>query len=704
MSGSSTARAPSPAYLEDVNEDSQIPIPGSKQTANTAAKRSREAKKSKRDEASDSGYSSRTVATTGSSSLGSKDGSTSKNILKRISRKMPGSSKKLQTKEESSPPKAEAKKPISRVPKKENLREDAAPQDRKEETSKTKFAGAIAKPKKSNAVHQHLPEKGASKSPTKPAAATQQATKPIPIPNTAPAARVRTSSNEARSAQRPPSYHGSVPIQTPYVYATPQVPLHRPPLAQLSIPGGWYAPPYPSPATTMIPTPLPTSPTRYVEYPFAPTVPHYYSPAQYSPEGYYRQPPPASRRSSMYAGMPGFERPTVPPTHHAFQRANLDYTLRRQSAASIDHHTIRPYPMDGGAIFTEDTEEDYYRQPTARRPRMPHSATTSATIPKRPDQSSMGNTPRSPRKQSFEEPRSGSHPPTSNRTPSMKNTGLPVEAPMPPAATRRRLPRPVSYHGGSDAVKRAEEYQEIRKGQVKQVPLTTDTMKRVSTGGSLKRVFKTKSKGGSETASRASSSREGSKAEKSRNLFRVTMSDGTSIDVKGDSNDSYTIKTRHGQYRDGSMELNIGGAERTKYRDGRPKEREGDSLRDRRLSPSRRRGIKTIKERGESVGGSYRRSSSRPVTSRTSRGDSYEEHDETLRKLRAEAAVRKQDLPIEDEEEGDKTNGTEKGPLDSLRRLRTDSRSRKSSQSAVGRRSMAQGRMASDMAVEGGFF
>ena len=105
MSGSPRPARPRAAYFEECEEESQTAIPGTKHSANVTAKRKPEARKPRRDEASDSGYSSRTVTTGDSSSQGSKKQTPTKGgLLGRMTRKMTGSSGKQSPSKTAAPP------------------------------------------------------------------------------------------------------------------------------------------------------------------------------------------------------------------------------------------------------------------------------------------------------------------------------------------------------------------------------------------------------------------------------------------------------------------------------------------------------------------------------------------------------------------------------------------------------------------------
>ncbi len=91
-----SSAGPRAAYVEECNEDSQDAIPGTRQSANVARKRSQPEvrRRARRDEASDSGYSSHTVATGDSSSQGSKRTTPRSSTFARLTRKVTGAGRK----------------------------------------------------------------------------------------------------------------------------------------------------------------------------------------------------------------------------------------------------------------------------------------------------------------------------------------------------------------------------------------------------------------------------------------------------------------------------------------------------------------------------------------------------------------------------------------------------------------------------------
>ena len=258
----------------------------------------------------------------------------------------------------------------------------------------------------------------------------------------------------------------------------------------------------------------------------------------------------------------------------------------------------------------------------------------------------------------------------------MKGTARTVEAPTPPTTAHRRTsrPRPMSYHGGIDPIKQAEEYQETQTGPARGIPLTADAIKKANRK-------KSKSKGGSETASRQSTSREGSEAKKRESL-------GVSIQTKDGMRVEYNdgqIKFWQNHNRDGPVDTIVGGgggSRGSSYRDSRSGMREGGSERDRRYRVthvSRR-----IKEYGEPRAESRQRSSTRSIVPPRVREGSQEEHEKGIRNLRAEVAhSTRQENPIEDDEESETAREFERLTMERVRRQRTESRTRRSSKVIV---------------------
>ena len=706
MSESPTATGPSPAYLEEVNEDSQTTISGSRRTANTAAKRSKDVKQPRRDAASDSGYSSHT-ATAGSTSQESKNGS-AKNPLTRSFRRMMGSKGKSQSKEEASPPKATLKKPAPREQKIEKSRISNPIVEGREEAAKISLSGSAPEPKKTTKVHQPPARAEKAHSPTEPQPTVQGSTRAVPI-SQPPLLRVRTLPAGPYQNVRPLSFHagGAPPLRSMHPTQVYQYHNVQP---TMSLPTAFHPPPFHNPSPTYVSTP-----NRQITYNFPPTAPHYPGTTSQWPQvGYY----PATSPSSYLPPSSIVNYPSVPPAYHRPRQHHTDSFSRRLSASSIDQHSFLHDSPEDEAVYLDDNSEAYYRRvmpppprPHARRPPMPPTASTSATA-QRSHRNSVDSGSHSPNKRSLEESPPTVRPSASLRTSSSRNIANIVTVPEPPNALHQRPARPQSYHAGNDhkqyhsatdALRKAEHYQDTQKAHTR---LTADAIKVIN--GQLVRV-KSKSKGGSETASRASSSREGSDAKKRASIdrrnsamadeafkVRLETAQGMKIDVKGDSAKGRTIRFRESQHGDGFMEVSVGGArDGVKYRNSRPKESLRSSISERRYSVSARRGD-TKKHNDEEGSGvrSTRRSSSRPVTRRESQGDSRKEHEERIKALREEAARHSQETPLVDDEE--KASAKEVGAKeidkaapDRLRKLRTGSHSRRSSRSTVNRRNPA---------------
>ena len=81
---------------------------------------------------------------------------------------------------------------------------------------------------------------------------------------------------------------------------------------------------------------------------------------------------------------------------------------------------------------------------------------------------------RSPLDLSLKESPADAIPLTPKRIASIKNTNQRTEALMPPDASRRRLARPMSYHGSSGVEEQAEKYQDMMNIQASSQSKMTD--------------------------------------------------------------------------------------------------------------------------------------------------------------------------------------------------------------------------------------
>ena len=264
-----------------------------------------------------------------------------------------------------------------------------------------------------------------------------------------------------------------------------------------------------------------------------------------------------------------------------------------------------------------------------------------------------------------------------------------------------------SHHEPTDPVKEAEDHMAKQKSQDQQLPLTTDAVRQVENRTQLLKPRKPKSKGGSEAGSRASSSRDGSEAKRRAHSdyhanvaaqtrkgikLHIQTNEPVQIDMGSDS-----IQVRHGYGGHEPAEMSVGGSHRSRYREPRYYEgRSRDSRRDEKQYRtysvnSRHDEIRRLKEHGESGATSRRRSSSRSVTSRKEPEERSEELIQKLKHLNDQTRPQRYETAVEEEEEARKAQHIDLAPTERVRKLRTDSQSRRSSRSTTTRRAMAGG-------------
>ena len=607
MAGSPIVRS-QPAYFEDYNEDADTTVPGTRQTANVAAKRSKpEIPKLKiagqgRDEASDSGYSSQTPATVGSGSSISHSFNTSASQLKEhnlrpAEKAMSPGPEKVKAK---SPKKTSFFPTMSRSKKCENLRGIC---DCKQHAAKMRLSGqpVEAKPAKPVLSHQHAssqkPQPPQPRPPLQSATKTPATARLQEIPILQPAqARPRLQTSQSQRAPRPASFHAATTYAQPIYIQRPTQPIYSniPPYQSTSYPAAF------------LPTPGPNVPQQSVLYP---------SPQNYNPppqphiaqwtEPYVSRP----RRASLYSTSPVIEYP--PPPQHYYPSIPTYPPPQPLSYRPPPQWATNPSPVsppDEG-YYIGSRDEDYYRMPPPpvpqpNRPPMQKAATVATAPPTlhypRTDYRGVDDAShsRSPRKQSLDESRPPSRPimvkrPTAPPTLSVANGKHNAIAAVPTdtyAAPRRRT-RPSSFY--NHEVPRELEEAEVRASEAYQAAqaendgvLRAEGPRVEDVNQVLRRRAKTHASGGSEAGSRTSrrsGSSEGKKAKSSSRIgtdrnhresdarsrkgddadegltMKFNANQTVKLDFKGDSGGGRTIELRQSRDGEGEMELCIGG-------------------------------------------------------------------------------------------------------------------------------------------------
>lgn len=691
MSNTSSPLKSQPAYLEDYSEDTNTVLPGTRQTANIAAKRSKPdintklvvAEKSRNAAGTNPGYSSQPGATVGTGSSSPQESKTQPPSLSPL--RVRGSGKRnsigaemATSSRQGSPEKSSLRRTVSRSHKKENLRSDAL--ESRESAARIRLSGtpleAPSVPRQAAAERQpERPHRLRHTGPPSPQSTRSPRAAETAEPMLRPAtARPRPTPAQGYSA-RPLSYHEGIPPPGP------TAPSRRPDSLYLQT-FSYQGPPQP---VGYIAAPLSTSPQRQVAYPFPPTG---FVPPYQPPQGPWVEPvrTASSRRASMYSARPAIEHS---PVHQPYAPLYPQPAMARRLSV---HRPSPVTPIEQGAYFVDDGPEVWYHnerdhkrdriampppsapvvstRPPQPRPSLKHSATTSTAHPPLHHRRSDRATPdfsyeTSMRKLSIDEPRPASRPSMASRPSAAssitvgygKHSPSDDRAPMPPSAMKHT--RRQSYYAPDDREREAEAYQEAQTAGIKPVPLTAETIHKV-----MRRKSKTSggSGSGSRAGSRAGSSREGSDVKISKSGSRSSMekhrggggsevrirqdegsgltltingaAQGMQLGLKGDGVDGRTISFHPGPARGGQVEVRIGSRSAVSSRDRSTTDR--SSTRYRYTGPS-----KAAKEIGQTEYSSRRRSRSRAGDVIVEKGKGKAEDDiaqgDVLERLRREA-------------------------------------------------------------------
>ena len=616
---SSSPPNPRAAYCEEYNEDKHTTLPETRQTANIAVKRSRTdiarlKTADTRDERSDSGNSSQTVATlnSGDSSLESKAGTKPLRVDTKVHtlRRQP----KLVAKQPENKP---------RSPQKSSLRR-----------SNSKAGGE--RPKKPEECNCDKCKTNARKSLTPletsfPAAINRQA-------------RPRNEATATPQPARPPSRPRAIPNTSVYqpAQARPRAPTSYPQVRPMSYHDNVLEAMY----TQQSYFPGPQPPPSPFEIQARSQI------LQWPPEH------PSRRQSMVYHSSPIVEYPLQSP-----------YITRPLSAQpppcpSFPYHDPSPAPRK----MYISRDEDFYSMPPPpapipvprqrSRPQMQHSATIS-THPmlhpmlhhtnKRHVDENTEQRPghRSPRKEQAGEHISSRRPSLTSRpsaTPSSgKSSSHSIERSLArmsvdssDAAVKHK--RRASYYGHEkphDLERVVETYQADVKTTAEALPVPiTDSLVRRKTHsdtGSRASAEGRTSREGSDVKPRSSTDRRNGSDVKARNdnddfTVRFKPSSGLNLAVKGVSGEDQTFKFRQSREGDGKVEVSVGNTERhalsrtASRNDGRERQGKryssvsgiGNKGLEVARSASRMRGERdTGREREKRVAGSRSRRSSR---------------------------------------------------------------------------------------------
>ncbi|MCJ1410613.1 hypothetical protein MMC19_004699 [Ptychographa xylographoides] len=722
------------ATVEDYSEDTNSTVPGTRQTANIAAKRSKPEISTKvRDEASDSGYSSQTQAT--AASRGSSAQEPAPERIPMSTTQLPSASQshlpgaEMATvaaaavaaveSRKRSPEKPSLFRRFSRSHKKENLRQEAF--EGRESAARMRPSGVPVEPSAAprDTVLERQPRSRPAGPPSPQSSRMPKVleTQPVPISRPLPQTRPRHSQTHGVGS-RPASYHAGV---TPnIVYMQPQ---HQPTYAQRGpelphLNTSVYPGPYviPSPITYM-PAPLQTSPQRQAAYPFLPTTfPVKYQPPP-QPQWISDQGPLTSRRASMYSARPIVEYPqaqlyeAVP----VYEYAVIPPPSRRLST----HRTERPSPMAPTAesYYLDERDEDYGREEDYYRSMKPPPIPKATILNRQPVQrppirhSLSSNTTyltqrhkdaelqalefaqkTSGRKLSIDETRPPLRPTTTSRPSATSSrsatTGLHSTQTSPSkeiASTSHPIPRPTrrpvsSYDTADDLERRAEAYQNAKTAAERPNPITVEANDQV-----VRQRSKTNASHSSGSHSRAGSSRDGSDDKKFKQGPKSSSLD------KHRGRSSADVKSRRGDVEDDGFTISI-----ANVRQPMSLGLKGEGVDGRTISinqSQRRDGNVEVHIGGKNSAGAHdgrTREKSVRRYSYAGSGKAVREIGEVEYRQRSKSRATR-DRVVETEQQKDYEEGAEEVSVDRLRKVRTGSCSRRSSRSVVSGRNRVEG-------------
>ncbi|MCJ1374190.1 OTU domain containing [Loxospora ochrophaea] len=614
---------PPAASCEDYNEDTNTTVPESKKTANTGAKRSKPAEELKaaatsKDEASDSGYSSHTVATVGSGGS-SHDTTATSNSLKSTEGAVVAKKTPMEKISENLP----------------NNRQEPPVQKASSKTPKPARRRLSTGQHQSN-QHAGPPSPQSSRPPPKP----QAQAKPQPPPQTAQP-RPRVTKSQSYQAGRPASFHAGSAPEPMYMHPI-LIERHPPPAPNAP---SFSMPSYSIPVSYQPSHLLPAQQRQiYYQYPPSPfdTQPPP-QPQQWAPESFQMQ----SRRSSMYVSHPPIisqpqpQYPSIaPPAQQPFPQQSFPQQHIPQQHIPQQHLPQQPIfqqpilqqpPLRRSSVhYVErprqeyhryEKDEDYYlqhqkssgatqpkpeKQAKPERPVLPHAATTSFARPtvvhrsgERVAQEVRQRSPqKNPIKESQPQPRRPPLAPRPSTTTATNKNNAPatIRVETRPTNTKQNR-RSLSYttrKDGDELARQIENYQEEQKA--KEAIETTQSTPPL-TDGSLRQVVRTKPKTArsSESGSRASGSKEGSDVRRKASSrtstekrggsdiksrkdhddgFTVSFNanQGVNVDLLGASVEGRTISLRQNREVEGEMTMSVSGKE-SRGRDHKSKSR-----------------------------------------------------------------------------------------------------------------------------------
>ncbi|KAL9112553.1 MAG: hypothetical protein Q9227_003124 [Pyrenula ochraceoflavens] len=544
----SSVRRPPHATCEDCNEDAEVALPETRKVANVAAKRSNpkmaamKTKGGSIDGASDSGYSSRTAGTAGTSAtVPSLDSDTQKartaiplkldTTFQERERRPYGSDKKPEQPRE--PAQSKLQRSPSKAKKTERVRHKPGSCV---DCDKYGYHPPTLKPPPTPAKDVPVPASPSRGRKPPPPPPKEELT---PKPSVQPRASARRSSSSYRTSSRPVSFHAGVETTPEMMYAFAPVAYdYGPPLSA----SAWSNTPMYSNSSHFPPSAFPSAfPSAYVATPGTPS-------SVRTPVAYYREPSPA-REPSL----------TRRPSHRGPPVVQQVRASQYERPPSPRKERKDPQPSRGRAH-----DEDYYRMPPppqtislSRRSSVKKAATTtSAQVPQTAKMDEAALPQKTSRRPSeadpIQQPVQISRRPSNRKSVSYDHDPPEIRRGERPLNRRSTVYGAEQLHDLEQKQKSAEAYQRSKGTQA--IPVTTEAIKQ-----SRRTSFHSaaRSESGSHR-SRASSGR-GSGHSASRgdkNDFTMTIN-GVDLGFSQDSIENKNIHIKPKQ--SGAMSLLIGG-------------------------------------------------------------------------------------------------------------------------------------------------
>lgn len=586
----SNTRAAEAACVEDYNDESETAVPETRKTANITAKRSKlDGTKPQvaRDEFSDSGHSSQTLATLGStnSSLQSKSGL---DTIRAESHAVAGKTRPTKGEQKSHSKSRSPEKPLS---------QKAASNSRKEEIARKESCSCRGCVAKARHATSHHPSKSTGKA-RAPVPEVSQPMRRAQVPQHAPS-RPRASTSLSYHRERPLSLYAGVASESLYIQSPQPIYVESPPTVSYAPTAPIVSPSYPPHPTSYFPPPQPihqaqqiytSQPSPYENWPHP--RPRHWTSDDHLPSRpqsvLYTTTPIIEHVEPVYAPVP----PSARPISRQLSHRECPRALPEQHSARDEDYYNMPPPAPPPPRLNTASHQD--RRPAIRhavtaegRPTLTHRRTVR-------DESTTAHVGHeSPVKQSH-----GAHERAGRLSRNTSNETVPkthsIERGMvrtnieSDAAKRRRRATVYGHESFNELTDGVEAYQASRgNGRTSHhIPISPTLLMRKKTHTSSKSSETSSRKSGKSGKSRTSkTSRAGSDlksrrpSENEKFSMRVDASHDVNVDLKGGM-EGRRISVRH-KKDEGEMEFSIGSRGRTTAgRESREKSRKHYSDRD----------------------------------------------------------------------------------------------------------------------------